>query len=377
MTAYTSSPGRVGADLVERSLTVLRDGQHPSGAYVACPDYPTYRYAWLRDGSFCAYAMDVRGEHDSATAFHRFVARTVGRHLNRVPGPTGSGAGVRLPTRYTLTGELEPAGVEVWPNFQLDGYGTWLWALRDHETRGGVLDPEVLDTASRTAEYLAANCRLPCYDCWEEFGDKRHTSTLAAMIAGLEAAADLLERPHLRDRAESLRQELDSAAHLRNGTYVKHDATEAVDASLLWLSLPFGVIAADDPRMVATAERIHAELTGPGGGTRRYVGDTFYGGGEWILLTAWWGWYCASRRDKQRATQAARWIEAAATEQGHLSEQLTDHPQSGDHVAPWVRKWGPVATPLLWSHAMYLILADALDPAPRDRPQPSARARTV
>ena len=33
-----------------------------------------------------------------------------------------------LPTRYTLDGELEPE-VDDWPNFQLDGYGTWLWAL--------------------------------------------------------------------------------------------------------------------------------------------------------------------------------------------------------------------------------------------------------
>ena len=24
-------------------------------------------------------------------------------------------------------------------------------------------------------------------------------------------------------------------------------------------------------------------------------------------------------------------------------------------VQPWVRRWGPAATPLLWSHAMYLI----------------------
>jgi hypothetical protein len=24
-------------------------------------------------------------------------------------------------------------------------------------------------------------------------------------------------------------------------------------------------------------------------------------------------------------------------------------------TAPWLERWGPVATPLLWSHAMYLI----------------------
>ncbi|WUI02957.1 glycoside hydrolase family 15 protein [Spirillospora sp. NBC_00431] len=347
----------LGNGLAAHSLAVLREGQHPSGAFVACPGYPIYQYAWLRDGSFCAYAMDVSGEHDSAAAFHRFVASTIRRNLG--PGTSGEKER-RLPARYTLTGELERLGEEDWPNFQLDGYGTWLWTLRDHRTRGGTLDTGLLDTAGRTADYLAGMCHLPCYDCWEESGDRRHTSTLAAIIAGLEAAADLLDRQPLMDRAASLRRELDSPAHLRDGGYVKHDASGAVDASLLWLSLPFGVVAADDPRMAKTAERIGAELTGPGGGIRRYLGDEFYGGGEWTLLTAWWGWYRAVLQDARGAREAARWVEAAATERGDLPEQLTDHPQFGDRVEPWERKWGPVATPLLWSHAMYLVLDDAL-----------------
>ena len=33
------------------------------------------------------------------------------------------------------------------------------------------------------------------------------------------------------------------------------------------------------------------------------------------------------------------------------------HPGSRDE---WVARWGPVASPLLWSHGMYLILADEL-----------------
>jgi len=39
---------------------------------------------------------------------------------------------------------------------------------------------------------------------------------------------------------------------------------------------------------------------------------------------------------------------------------LTGAPQQPDMVQPWIDKWGPVATPLLWSHAMYLILTDVL-----------------
>jgi isomaltose glucohydrolase len=146
-----------------------------------------------------------------------------------------------------------------------------------------------------------------------------------------------------------------------DGSFVKYDGTDLVDASLLWLALPFRLVPPDDPRMKATAGRIAAELTGPGGGVRRYLGDTFYGGGDWVLLTAWLGWYRAAVGDMAGALAARRWIEAAATPEGHLPEQLTGVPQEPGMVEPWVRKWGSVATPLLWSHALYLVLVDAME----------------
>jgi GH15 family glucan-1,4-alpha-glucosidase len=56
-----------------------------------------------------------------------------------------------------------------------------------------------------------------------------------------------------------------------------------------------------------------------------------------------------------------------ATPDGHLPEQVPDrllHPQHRDE---WLERWGPVATPLLWSHGMYLILTDELGLLP-ERP---------
>jgi len=54
------------------------------------------------------------------------------------------------------------------------------------------------------------------------------------------------------------------------------------------------------------------------------------------------------------------WISAKANNQGWLPEQLLDEVLFPDMVNPWVRKWGKVANPLLWSHAMVLILDNAL-----------------
>lgn len=373
-----STPSPVTATpLVPTSIQVLREGQHASGGYVACPTYPTYRYAWLRDGAFCAYAMDLHAHTDSAAAFHDFVARTLRAHRDRILAATRAPTtdSRRMPpTRYTLTGQLErPADAgEQWPNFQLDGYGTWLWVLRDHLSRhqgrhqglGHPPTPGVLDAATLAADYLKAAGHLACYDCWEEFPDQRHTSTLAAVVAGLSAAADLLDRPDLAARAADLRADL-AARHMRAGGFVKHDATDAVDASLLWLALPFGLVDPTDPAMRVTADRIATELTGPGGGVRRYLGDEFYGGGDWVLLTAWLGWYHAAVGDRAAAAACRAWVERAATPAGWLPEQVSTAVQDPTRVEPWVRRWGPVATPLLWSHAMYLVLDHALGAAAR------------
>ena len=48
-------------------------------------------------------------------------------------------------------------------------------------------------------------------------------------------------------------------------------------------------------------------------------------------------------------------VHLSALPNGDMPEQVTDASQDPSMVAPWVQRWGAVATPLLWSHAMYLI----------------------
>ena len=56
---------------------VLLRGQSPSGALVAAPSYPTYGYAWLRDGAFCARALDVVGESEASAGTRMSASRHV------------------------------------------------------------------------------------------------------------------------------------------------------------------------------------------------------------------------------------------------------------------------------------------------------------
>jgi isomaltose glucohydrolase len=347
-------------DLARRSVRVLLDHQSAAGSFVACPTFPVYRYAWFRDGAFCAHALDRAGEREAARRFHEWAAGVVVGQRKRVESAVHVlRAGGRptpeqmLPARYTLAGGLEADDGDPWPNFQLDGYGTWLWSLERHLAGGSL--PQSLEPAVRlTADYLAAAWRVPCWSWWEEYDGGEHASTHAAVAAGLEAAAAMLGDPAYARAAAEITEDL----HLRfveDGHFVRGPGDGRVDGSLLALGVPFG-LDGPDGTMRATVEAVRAELVGPGGGVRRYLGDTYYGGGEWVLLTCWLAIYDARESRGSELERALGWIRAQADERGLLPEQSVAAPQVPEMVEPWVERWGNPASPLLWSHAMFLVL---------------------
>jgi GH15 family glucan-1,4-alpha-glucosidase len=350
--------------IARRSVDVLKNGQSATGALIASPAFPTYHYAWLRDGAFCAHALDTVGERASASAFHDWVVQSVEAHRPMVESAIAAvDAGetpppeAMPPARYTLDGSLEGADDDPWPNFQIDGYGMWLWALEQHHD-GDLSGDGEARTVELVARYLAATWRLKCFNCWEELDGGEHASTLGAVVAGLDAAACLLGDDRWADAAEQVRTRL-LERFLRAGRFRRGANDDRVDGSLLWLAVPFGVFPAEDARIAATVETIQHELTGPHGGVYRYRGDTYYGGGEWILLACSLGWHAARVGDTATFERARDWVREQALPNGDLSEQITSFAQEPDMVEPWVRRWGPVATPLLWSHAMYLLMEDA------------------
>src|SRR5690606_17950760 len=92
-------------------------------------------------------------------------------------------------------------------------------------------------------------------------------------------------------------------------------------ASLLWLAAPFGLIEVDHPVMLATVERIERDLL-VDGGVSHYRADTYYGGGEWIILSASLAWYRARSGDLAGARICLDWIERQRRPDGSLPEQV-------------------------------------------------------
>lgn len=365
----STQPVALPADpLAHRSLEVLRAGQASSGAFVASPAFDVYRYAWLRDGAFCAHALDVVGERDMAARWHDWVTASIEARRPAIEAVTKLVAkgviplpSAMPPARYTLDGALEPPNDDdPWPNFQVDGYGMWLWALDEHWSRGA-LPPQLAPTVRLVAEYLGATWTLQCFNCWEEFDGGVHASTHAAVFRGLMAASRLLDEERWRAEAEAIRAFI--LDRLVDGERLKRGLDDPrLDGSLLWLGVPFAVLALDDRRLASTVEAIRRDLTGPEGGVYRYRGDTYFGGGEWLLLTSSLAWHDRLTGNVDGFERSRAWVCAQAHPNGDMPEQVTTNAQEPAMVDPWQSRWGAVATPLLWSHAMYLLMEAA---APR------------
>jgi GH15 family glucan-1,4-alpha-glucosidase len=358
------SPLHDRANLASPSTQALLAHQVASGAFVASHDFAPYRYCWLRDGSFIAYALDRAGERDAAEGYHRWVASAIAgiapvmraateRRMAGTPNEISS----MPPARFDLDGTVL---ADDWPNFQVDGYGTWVWSLSQHTQRWGAgkLADELAEAVELTAAYLEAVGLDACYDCWEENSEAVHTSTLACVHGGLVAAASLTGRQSASHMAEQVAERI-VADMSEAGRFAKSSTDRGVDASLLWLAVPFGVMSPTDAAMAATASQI-ATVLDLQGGTRRYPADTYYGGGAWPLLTAWLGWYYALAGDLGAAEQCIGWVSERIDAQGCLPEQVGGDERDPEAYDEWVARWGPPAADLAWSQAMYLVLSDEL-----------------
>ena len=381
--------------LVAASIDVIADHQAPTGAYLAAPAYDAYSYCWLRDGAFIASAMDAHGRHASAASFHEWAARTIDRHAHKVrrleaevetaleraaADPLNPlDEAYTLHTRFTVGGE---EGREEWGNFQLDGYGFWLTSIVRHLS-ATANDPAPYETAIRlVCRYLILTWQLPCFDSWEEYPTRRHMTTWAAIARGLRDAGKLLgdeaslaaaahitaqlvdlTRPHavLRKfvpdaggRPAVVKATASSAfaiaGHERIGNPL---AIDAIDGSALLVLGDFGPFPPQHGIVSATLQAIEESLVVEGG-VHRYLEDEYYGGGLWIMLAGALA-YAQAPHNATRAREVLDWIERQADGALQLAEQSTAHLRKPEGLAPWTKRWGPPASPLLWSHAMYLL----------------------
>jgi glucoamylase len=368
-------------DLYMRSLLIIKTQVDNSGAILAATDYDltqfnsdTYAYMWPRDGALVASALIEAGYADITRKFFDFCHRVITKegYLLHKFNPDGSLASSWH--SWFIDGEKSLP-------IQEDETALVIWALRKHYEKFRDLDfikdhyrGLVVRAANWICSYInkETNLPLPSWDLWEE---RRgiHAWTISAVWAGLQAAAkfahdfgetDLAKKYSLtaqkmKTSFENLfwsKKENRYLCSLINIKKENHKFHHPIDASLsaLWM---FGMISADDPRMIQTMDAISSQLAvkTPVGGIARYYDDPYYQtskelssipGNPWFISTLWLGqWYIQTAKTKEDLDKAISFLEWAyknALLSGVMAEQI--HPIEGVPIS---------ASPLTWSHATF------------------------
>ncbi len=357
-----------------------------TGALLAAPEIDEeftrcgrYAYCWGRDAAFIAAALDKCGLSENVEGFYRWAAG--------VQDEDGS-----WQQRYYMDGNLAPS----W-GLQVDEGGSIIWGILQHYESSGdqaflsELWPCVRKGVEFLVSYVDVDTGLPwlSFDLWEErLGE--HAYSTAAVCAGIEAGAKIADiigeksspANSWREAAIKLRAALErnfwkpewnrfvrSVRVKLNGWGEEHTESKvwlklndrsitrdyslldgAVDVSLLGLCMPFGLYAANDPRMEGTAEVVEKALAvGPTVGLMRYEYDSYIGGNPWIIATLWAALYHVERKSYAKAREYLDWAVKSRTDQGLLPEQVDR--ETGRPA--WV-------IPLTWSHAMFILVLDGL-----------------
>jgi alpha,alpha-trehalase len=339
----------------------------PTGAMVAAPTTSLpewiggqrnwdYRYAWVRDASFAIRAENLLGYVDEAREFFHFVrdAVDVERGLDIMYAIEGG----QVPDEEVLDhlrGYRGCAPVRIGnaarSQVQLDTTGALVDAAHLYERFGNALTLRSWRKIQALVEAARGALDRPDHGIWEPRSEPRHNVHSKTMLwvaldrgAGIAtgfgdeelAAAWTLDAARLR--SEILQQGLDPTGKYFVSAYGETE----VDAALLTLPL-YGLIAEDDPRLIATVDRIRSEL-GAGNLLYRYrhTVDDGVGGdeGAFVLCGFWLAEVLALMGRLDEAQEVFITHVRGSNHGGLLAEEIDPHtrtqlgnfPQSFSHL---------------------------------------------
>jgi oligosaccharide amylase len=373
--------------LFDTSLFVLRAHTDNDGSIIASADSEMieygkddYSYMWPRDAAFISSVLDQAGYTEVTRPFFKFCQDVLHQdgylhHRYNSDQSLGSTWHSNLSQKEWLKDKILQLPI------QEDETASVLFSLWNHYLRSK--DLEFIESLfkpfiEKAADFLVSfrnketGLPMPSYDLWEEkIGVS--TYTCAAVYGGLVAAARFSEllgkRNHMRtyrDAAKEIKQA--ATRHLYNAEVrsfiriatvtedgnVVQDVT--VDASSLYGLWYFGMLDQTDPLFINTVEAVKQRLTNPhpAGGVIRYEHDNYFrdtdASNPWLITTMW---EARRRLSQQQPTMEdvdftkgiLEWVAAHMYPSGVLAEQM--NPYTSESKS---------ATPLAWSHAVYVEL---------------------
>ena len=327
-----------------RMLTFSQSGAVVAAATSSLPEVIggprnyDYRFCWLRDSSFILRSFLGLGYLAEAQGFFEWLM-----HATQLSAP-------RLQTVYTVYGRTDVSEQKIQSlqgyrgstpvntgngaesQLQLDIYGAVLSAAVLFLSHGGEIGRSERRRLEGLAKVVCDDWTLPDNGIWEMPGGRKHNTYSKAMCwAALDSAVQLKERGLISDPGDRFASERDAIRRVtleqgwndRVGAFVGAFGHDWLDASALLLPR-IGFIEPNEPRMVATFEKIEAKL-GQGAQIRRYHDsvDPLPGKeGAFVACGFWAAEYLARRGDTQAARDRVSRVLEAANDVGLMSEEI-------------------------------------------------------
>ncbi len=370
--------------LYERSLVTIRVHADNRGGIIASSDTDmlhhgrdTYSYVWPRDGALIAHALDVSGYTDVGERFFTFIAKCQEpggylMHKYLTNGSLGSSwhPWLQQGKPYLPIQEDETASVLVmlWRHYEM---------TRNLEFVESHYNSFIEPAAKFLVDFIEPVTGLPqaSFDLWEEkYGTSTYTA--ASVYAGLMAAtrfASLLGKDIDARTYQVVAARMQSAIleylydpelkmfvkHVRHTDDGEIVFDRTIDTSSFHGVVLFEVLELDAPELKQSLKTIEKvlQVDSSSQGFVRYQNDTYYTMQEagspnpWVITTLWIAQYyikiAKKVGDLKRPLELLEWTASHAAPGGTLAEQM--HPHTREHRS---------ASPLIWSHAEYVLTID-------------------
>lgn len=355
--------------LVLKALTYGPTGAIAAAATTSLPEALDgdrnwdYRFCWPRDAAIAAHSLAMLGSHGPGL---KLLDWLLGLHEDRkhdaplAPVYTVSGGhlGPEAEIRH-LPGYRGCAPVRVSNaaagQVQLDVFGPIADLVAELARTAAPLSTEHLELLRRMVNTVAARWREPDHGIWEiRLPQRHHVHSKVMCWVTVDRAIRVARYLGREDRSWAKLRDTILADILENGVTDGAFGTaygdRSADAAALWTGLS-GALPPDDPRFLATIERVTCDLESHGSIYRYRFDDGLEGReGAFHICTTWWIEALAISGRVDRATRAFDQYLRRIGPTGLLSEQydpLTRIPLGN--------------TPQAYSHAGLIRLAARLD----------------
>jgi len=270
--------------MIDTSLKLLRQMQHPSGLFVAALDRKTHysRQSWIRDCIYASLGFEATKNNKELIKTYHALLDVLKKHEYKIDW-----AIVEKPVHrwQYIHARFNPETFEEfdeeWGNKQNDSIGALLFKIGDLESKGikVIRDKDDMRIIQKLVYYLASIEYWHDADngMWEE-NEEVHASSVGACVAGLKKISKIVDvpQPLIQKGLETL-----------NFMLPRESDSKETDLALLSLIYPYSIVTDEQREEILKA--VEEKLLRCRG-VIRYAGDAYFnrlGEAEWTFGFPW------------------------------------------------------------------------------------------